>query len=712
MNLISQPNVITHQPIIKLNSNPDLKKSDPVLTVHDDRVYYLSSDCLFSLDYESKEWKSEGEPQFKADYGFSMTSTPSGLVFFGGCRENDSNFVSDLYIYSFEHWLAHTHNASPRCWHAATWVASLSSLLISGGYSPKGIKDDFILLDITSGLTRQLPLQIPLPFAFHSITVINPTWVCLYGGQFQDGRQNNNVFLINVHNGKVEKLDDFPFFQPRYRHRAFNFYGNLLVSGGYNISSPKAINGNSKTQPKNVGVPVNSIILLVFLHRVWLMCPIPEQLSKVMTDTSYALLLSKGLMLINKDGSQSSVLYFNDTKEPFFGPKDPKYIGFLNNLLSQNLHSQNSDPYESPYETRRLQLLEERRQIYQQLSEKTGNKSLSPLYNERDCLTLLLSRFSRSELIKRAKPAPVSNEQPQTYDPSLVQKTMDQLNRNFAEFAKLEELLKKEANITISLFSGIEKSIQSATSNVQESKQGEETLRKASIKDLKSLKAQYNQLSSEYALTKETLQNYVNMKNVNSIMIQIDVDAKIDSLAADLHAKKTKKIELQRQYMDNMVKLIDQMTQISQFRKPDDQQLQNYEKEIEAAYDQLNTNKLVAKTFHYQYSDLISQTKSKLNYISNVSNFKSKDEMKVQIAQALASLSSLSKTFNKYSHTTDSGVSFPNVDVKDQTNLLTKKAQKISSQNNINLSNSEDNIWAEFYSVCENTLSEINIINK
>lgn len=676
-----------HKPVIEYTVGATDQKYEPVLTVHEDKVFYFGKNGLFSLNYDSKEWKAEASPPFKVEYGYTMTSTPVGLVIFGGCAGNDI-IKADTWIYSFDRWRALTHNASPRCFHTSTWIPALDALLISGGYNNEGFLSDFLLLDLKSGYTREFPLQYPLSFAYHTVTVITNNMLCLYGGKSSDGSQNNKTFLININDGSVREINVVPFFEPRYLHRAFNFYGNLLVTGGYsesnsfylmnNKTSTSQISRSNPLNPSFASVP----ILFVFLHRVWLTFYLPDSILSLIPDIGFILPLNKGLMIISSKGDQSAVLYFNESHEPFIGTKDTHYITFLNNLLHQNLNSLNLNPENSPVEIRRKNLLDERRKIYSEISSKLGVEDISFLVNERDLLNHLLAKVqtnlpstqsnpetpsettSKSSR-KRAKSTAIHSPtmpmitQPDKFNYSnLKQDALNSLNEYNTNKKQQKEIISRTSKTVEALFEEVQllmnqKNLSAKVSSkplFDVNNQFANAIQKASLKNLSVVNEEIERVKYQFKSIIEQLDIYNKMK-FDYKKDMINIYEKIDTLMSERHKKKQKLVELQKKYLKNSEEMLSRMSEICKITESTEsnEKLKKAEKPILSSYDKLKSIRFEHRNFIMQMRDQIAQFKLKAEKLQIVSNYQSKEQLVTQAIQAAEALSVISNTFNEYS---------------------------------------------------------------
>lgn len=760
MNSYTTSKLFTHKPVINYVSGTTDQKYEPVFTVHEDRIFYLGNNNLLSLSYDSKDWKEEAPPPFNVDYGYTVTSTPAGLVVFGGCLKDDT-IIADTWIHSFDRWRALTHNASPRCFHASTWIPSLDALLISGGYNNEGFLGDFLLLDLKSGYTREFPLQYQLSFAFHTITVITNNMLCLYGGKCSDGSQNNKTFLININDGSIREIDVVPFFEPRYLHRAFNFYGNLLVTGGYSevnsfylinnteINKQKSSSLSSKpsniTDHSNANVP----LLFVFLHRVWLTFFLPESILSLMPEIGYILSLNKGLMFISPNGSQSAVLYFNESHEPFAGTKDPRYITFLNNLLYQNLNFLNLNPENSPVEVRRKTLLEQRRSLYQEISSKLGVEDLSNLVNERDLLNRLLTKISSTSKFSNSKlnttsnsnskptktrsnsqvirnPAMLQIQQPDEFDYSnLKQDAIDNLESLKQLKEQNKETLARTSKTVESLFQevqllmtqkGITNSTTISTKNSNEP--FSTTIQKASVKNLPVLNTEIERAKLQFKSIVEQLEIYNKMKN-DSCRDAINVYERIDILLNERNKKKENLIELQRKYLKNCEEMLSKMTDIYNLSKINEnsEKLKKIEKSVLSSYDKLKSLKVDHRTFVNQINYQLTQLKGKINILHNISNFKSREQLLAHAIQTSESLSIISGTFNDYCKQFAlpeeklklPDISNPMIKMSHLTVLMKHgKRPSFSTDSQI----IQDGLWSTFYNIVNNIFVDVDSMDK
>ena len=348
---------------------------------HNDRLFGIGH-AIRTLDYESADWKRAGSIPFPLNPEQALVSTPEGLVLFGG--RVDGKVISDLFIYRDDAWHELSHDLRGRANHACCWVPGYDRMLVSGGQDDAGILGDFVLVDLKVGSVRVIELVTPLPFVRHSVTFITGNTVCLFGGLDSAGNLNSKLFLVSLNNGKVKEITDIPVCSPRAGHWAFNFYGNLLVTGGC-----------------GEGERENAAMLFVFRWKVWLAIRVPKGLPN-------AFPLEKGFMFVSDTGDCSVVKYFKDSKEPFNGSDDPDYVDFLSKLLAVSLQAESL--ILSSAESRSAELLRTRRILYKGIAsmvEDPGTGQIARVYAndiaERDRVKKYLSlvKKQRRRQLKR-----------------------------------------------------------------------------------------------------------------------------------------------------------------------------------------------------------------------------------------------------------------------------------------------------------------------
>ncbi|OHS98190.1 hypothetical protein TRFO_09064 [Tritrichomonas foetus] len=785
MNLLTSPKVFYHSPIISFNPDATDKKYEPIMTVHEDKIFYLSRDNLYSLDYESKDWKKEAPPPFNVEYGHSMTSTPHGLVVFGGYSGGKT--LSNIWIYNFDKWRAFTHNITGRAFHSSLWIPSLSSLLISGGYtlnaeknsdseadtnsnkmSGKNVRssekfsdkslgenqkpdkksnkshenyfNDFILLDLKGGNVRKVPLQKSLPFAYHSIITVTAKGghtVCLYGGKCNNKQHNEKIFLINLIDGSVHEIDVVPFFGSRYLHKSFNFYGNLLISGGYSDSKR-----------------CNDTLLFIFLHRVWLTFNLPK--IEAINNLGYILMLEKGIKLISIKGDVSAIVYFNENKVPFTDTKDPKYMALLNSLLDRNLSDQNLDPSKSQFESKRQVLLDERRKLYRSLSLKINQPDLSNLIIERDLLNKLISFFQSKNNKSNAM---LTNNSPQIKLPnnSLLSNNLftnkvdlqvpDIIDYQQAKNAALAQLASMK-NFTKHAKNRLERQSKEVEAIFQETQKlmrdtslfsgsaieyNDSLMKEASVKDASVVIDEIKKANIEFARASEQLQKFKKYKTDSSINA-LNAYEQIDALLVEQFKKKHELFDLKNRFLLNMEKILILQSKIDQITtekmnlnknpdSPNSQQIAELNKykeceiDLSSSYDQLNKTRKSDRNYQIQIRDLISQLKIKINKLNDVMSFPSKEQIKSQVTLLLESLSAISKIHNDYA---------ASMAIKDESALLPgydnpslRMARlTMSMKHGARPSNPEetfiikDGLWQNLYCVTQGLIADIELLNK
>ena len=321
-----------------------------VFCVHNDRLFGLGHSTKV-LDYESPDWHRVGHISFPANPEQVLVSTPEGLVVFGG--RVDGKVISDLHIFNNSAWTRLSHDLRGRANCACCWIPYYDRLLISGGQDDTGVLSDFVLVDLKVGSVQVIDLVTPLAFSRHSVTYITGNTVCLFGGLDADGNINSRMFLISLNNGKVKEITDIPVLAPRHGHWAFNFFGNLLITGGC-----------------GEGDRENAAMLFVFRWKVWLSIRVPKNLRN-------AFPLNRGFLFVSDNGDCSIVRYFKDTKEPFSGGDDPDYIDFLGKLCEVSLQAESL--ILNSAESRSSELLMHRRILYKTIAGMVENPEVGQL---------------------------------------------------------------------------------------------------------------------------------------------------------------------------------------------------------------------------------------------------------------------------------------------------------------------------------------------
>ncbi|KAH0799825.1 galactose oxidase [Histomonas meleagridis] len=349
MTKLHEGNTLSHKPVIDSERS---RLHHQLMTVHNDQLYYLGPNGLYSLTYNSKEWKKEADPQFSIESGHSMTSTPHGIVVFGGNVSGKT--ISDAWIFAVDRWRAFTHDLAPRAYHSCTWIPTMSSVLLSGGSFDHNVYQDFVLLDLKSGKSKTIPLSTPLPFSHHTVTYVSGTQVCLYGGIHANKAENRNMYLIDLSTGEVTIIDSPYLYPARRSHHASLFFGNLFITGGLSQS-----------------VVSSDALIYIFEHNVWLNL----EFSTSIESSLFVFPMKRGIFFIDETGQNSTVLYYKSNEEPFTGVDDPKYIEFLSSLLDINSKKQKTSPLIMAAQKARRFLSQEKLNMYLEI-EKFYHKDI------------------------------------------------------------------------------------------------------------------------------------------------------------------------------------------------------------------------------------------------------------------------------------------------------------------------------------------------
>ncbi|KAK8887724.1 hypothetical protein M9Y10_038778 [Tritrichomonas musculus] len=153
---------------------------------HEERLFCKLNDAnksyLLYLKSNSDVWEFVDQLPFGYREGQSLTSTYSGMAFFGGA--NSTTFYNDLWIYmNTTEWFTVPTDIPARKNQAVNCDAQ-GHLIIYGGTGPNGTLNDLYVIDITTQEVKQIQLinNSPLPrLTNHSLTLLKDGTFFLFG---------------------------------------------------------------------------------------------------------------------------------------------------------------------------------------------------------------------------------------------------------------------------------------------------------------------------------------------------------------------------------------------------------------------------------------------------------------------------------------------------------------------------------------------------
>jgi len=363
----------------------------PKIISHNNDYFALTS-YLFVLNQDSEEWKSIIIPFSDSIKGSSLSSTPYGVVVFGG--QNGHQFQSKMYIYSNKTFREFSHDISARSFHSSLWIPSVSRLLITGGMN-QSIKSDFILLDLSSGQSKSIILKKELFLAFHTVSIIDDNRVCIFGGINKEKKAISTIHIVNLNTGDVETLNTMGFPYCRAGHNMFYFHGNLIVSGGFD-------NKGRQKEPA----------LYNFSNNIWLSI----NFSPIAPSSGFILPSSNGFVFFNESMNTKITLPIGNNPDPIVNDNDPRVYDFLEAVIDGNLEH---NPYQQHVHQHCIKV-DQNAKVYSPLLESKYSSSpdLLTLHKKRlnilESLPKLYEQFSISSFKNKAYSMPQKAKQIET----------------------------------------------------------------------------------------------------------------------------------------------------------------------------------------------------------------------------------------------------------------------------------------------------------
>lgn len=235
--------------IIEIANYPeDLKTTELLPHCVHQNCYYVCANELYYIDLQegTPTWRKVSTLPFLQRNGQSMTSTPSGIVFFGGQDKNMVSYYNDLWIYSTQNWEYVTCDIPVRAFHAAACDQN-GNLIICGGFidSQHSLHDIYLI-----NLKTQVVTELNIPFlpkvSYHSLTPLPDGAFILYGSKSEDTREEksqnkglkNEMYILNLQNACVKKIMTNYQKTEIDLHSASYVFGNLYLCSRNNPSSP------------------------------------------------------------------------------------------------------------------------------------------------------------------------------------------------------------------------------------------------------------------------------------------------------------------------------------------------------------------------------------------------------------------------------------------------------------------------------------------
>ena len=246
--------------------------------------YCACSVGLYLLPPRSDRWELVTSLPFTIGSGFSIVATGEGLVVF-----NSGQF----WVFESGVWQPVIESVATRRRHAMCYVPPLRCVVLMGGETRRGdVLTDSWVLWIDKGEVTPFKPQKEVVRSRHSVTWVDGTRVCVFGGKECVGAAPTQPVFIDVVTGAVETLDIFAPFPPLMNSTGWMFDGRLYY-----------------TSP---GDPNHSCWILDLQHEIWL----TMALGQFHPSGTFILPIEGGFRVFNENLLQSVELFYA-SKETF-----------------------------------------------------------------------------------------------------------------------------------------------------------------------------------------------------------------------------------------------------------------------------------------------------------------------------------------------------------------------------------------------------------
>ncbi|OHT16151.1 hypothetical protein TRFO_13488 [Tritrichomonas foetus] len=327
----------------------------PPQCFHEDSFYLCTDDLWYFNAAPPLQWTKVSQVPFNKRQGQSMTSTPFGVVFFGG-QEKGFSYHNDLWIFNKGEWSYVTCDIPVRAYHAAA-CDQLGRLVIYGGttLNQKVLRDIYII-DMKTQKTIELKFpNLPPVSHDHSLTLLPDGTFCLFGGELELSEDNRatsqtmkyNIYILDFEKLSVKKIAT-DFENTIGTHFSACIYNMLFIFGG---------------SDRNVWA-------FNFDHNVWIPLQLPTfnnvKFSPFFAFISKLFTENKCLHLVSDDFKKLASIPIFIEPPPADVKNNPQFIHFLkNHLIYANSYFDKFDPRSQLFilekrrflTTRRLDLL-------------------------------------------------------------------------------------------------------------------------------------------------------------------------------------------------------------------------------------------------------------------------------------------------------------------------------------------------------------------
>lgn len=296
------------------------------ICVHEDTVYLTNKDLWF-FNCGDFIWKKISPLPICSFDGQSITSTPYGIVFFGGNGGN-SYFSNDLWIFDKGNWDYITCEIPVRADHASAWDKR-GFLVITGGKNDSDNLNDIFLVDLVSHEVKELKIDGFPKFRNHSLTPLDEGKFALFGGFIinDDGNEiiNTKLFILNLLDLKITEIETDMKIEGFGYHFASLIYNMLFV----------------------VNYETNKTMIFNFDKNIWIPLTIENYKKKIIfLFSSYNFSQNKAIHIIDNEFETVSSYQIFSKPPPEKIKNHPQFINFLYKNLRNVVKSM--DVFNSP----------------------------------------------------------------------------------------------------------------------------------------------------------------------------------------------------------------------------------------------------------------------------------------------------------------------------------------------------------------------------
>ncbi|KAK8888017.1 Adagio protein 3 [Tritrichomonas musculus] len=379
--------VITKPSLQEINnySNETLISSSdirPPQCFHIDSFFLCTSELWYFQRSQPLQWKKESQLPFQKRQGQSMTSTPSGIVFFGG--QSDLLTYNDLWIYNKGQWSYVTCDIPARANHAAACDKNGRLVICGGTTENQAVLHDLYVIDLKTQKVKELKIPDFPPVSHeHSLTLLPDGTFVLFGGEMKLSSDNKvqsieyNMYILDLEKKTVNKIET-DFQNKIDSHFTAVIYGMLFVFGGSD----------------------RKVWMFNFDHHVWIPFSLPKfnnnEFRPYYVFSSFLFTEDKCLHLVSDDFKKlATVPVFGEPppSDPYILKNHPHFIHFLRtNLIKAHDFFKEYEPSSKEVLPEQRVILDQVRSRFRQKNEKVKivpDKSVENIYKLIDTLNAI-----------------------------------------------------------------------------------------------------------------------------------------------------------------------------------------------------------------------------------------------------------------------------------------------------------------------------------